>query len=687
MITGGLGFIGSNLARQLVDLGADVMLVDSLIPDYGGSLENIRGIEDRVRVNVADIRQQTTMNYLVQGREVIFNLAGQVSHIDSMRDPYTDLEINCRSQMTVLEACRRNNPGVKVVFAGTRQIYGKPDYLPVDENHLVRPTDINGINKAAGEQYHLVYNNVFGVRACSLRLTNCYGPRQLVKHNRQGFIGWFIRRIVEDQEIEIFGDGMQMRDFVFVDDACDAFLRAGASDACNGQAVNVGGLEPIKHQRPRRADDRSRQHRQERVTWSGRQRRRRSTSAASTPTRPASGNSRGGSRPSRSARGSPAPSRSTASTCSATCDDRSRRTRAVPVVEAGRGCRRAPGRREPGHRSGMVHPRPRTRGARGASSPRASGAAHAVGVNTGTDAIALLLRAMGIGPGDEVITAPLSAAYTALAVMMAGARPVFADIDPERHTIDPGAVDAAITPRTAAIMPVHLYGQPADMTALAAIATRHGLALVEDAAQAHLATCEGRPVGSFGARRGLQFLSHQEPWRVGGCRSDHDQRRDAGRSTQAPAQRRPANDLPARRVRSEFAARRDAGRDPSRTPAAVAGVDRAAPRHRRALPGRCWLVRPCTCPASTTPATSITCSWCARPERDAFRAHMATQGVQTLVHYPKALTQQAAILSESPASCPEAERAADEVCSLPLYPSLSMADADLVAAAVQSFRR
>jgi UDP-glucose 4-epimerase len=183
----------------------------------------------------------------VQGREVIFNLAGQVSHIDSMRDPYTDLEINCRSQMTVLEACRRNNPGVKVVFAGTRQIYGKPDYLPVDENHLVRPTDVNGINKAAGEQYHLVYNNVFGVRACSLRLTNIYGPRQLVKHNRQGFIGWFIRRIVEDQEIEIFGDGMQMRDFVYVDDACDAFLRAGASDACNGQAFNVGGSEPIKH--------------------------------------------------------------------------------------------------------------------------------------------------------------------------------------------------------------------------------------------------------------------------------------------------------------------------------------------------------------------------------------------------------------------------------------------------------
>jgi len=247
LVTGGLGFIGSNLARRLVELGADVLLVDSLIPEYGGNLFNIAGLERSLRVNVADVRQQSTMNYLVQGQEVIFNLAGQVSHIDSMRDPYTDLEINCRSQLTVLEACRARNPGVKVVFAGTRQIYGKPDYLPVDERHLVRPTDVNGINKAAGEYYHLVYNNVFGVRACSLRLTNIYGPRQLIKHNRQGFIGWFIRLVVEDREIQVFGDGSQVRDFVYVDDACDAFLRAGASDTCNGNVLNVGGSEPISH--------------------------------------------------------------------------------------------------------------------------------------------------------------------------------------------------------------------------------------------------------------------------------------------------------------------------------------------------------------------------------------------------------------------------------------------------------
>jgi UDP-glucose 4-epimerase len=247
MITGGLGFIGSNLARALVALGAEVLIVDSLIPDSGANFFNIDGIADRVRVNVADVRQQSTLNYLVRNVEVIFNLAGQISHIDSMRDPYTDLDINCRSQLCLLEACRNFNPRVKVVFAGTRQVYGKPLTLPVTETHLVRPADVNGVNKAAGENYHLLYNSVFGIRACSLRLTNVFGPRQLIKHDRQGFIGWFLRLALEDREIQIYGDGSQMRDFVYVDDAADAFLRAGASDDCNGDVFNVGGAEPISH--------------------------------------------------------------------------------------------------------------------------------------------------------------------------------------------------------------------------------------------------------------------------------------------------------------------------------------------------------------------------------------------------------------------------------------------------------
>lgn len=246
LITGGMGFIGSNLARRLVQLDAQVLIVDSLIPQYGGNPFNIAGIEDRVRVNIADIRTQPTVNYLVQGHDYIFNLAGQVSHLDSMTDPYTDLEINCRSQLTLLEACRHNNPSVKIVFAGTRQQYGRPDYLPLDEQHLMHPTDVNGINKMAGEWYHILYNNVYGVRATSLRLTNTYGPRQYVRDARMGFIGWFIRKAVLGEEITIYGEGSQVRDFNYVDDVVDAFLRAGASDDANGQVFNLGG-EPVSH--------------------------------------------------------------------------------------------------------------------------------------------------------------------------------------------------------------------------------------------------------------------------------------------------------------------------------------------------------------------------------------------------------------------------------------------------------
>lgn len=247
LVTGGLGFIGSNLARELADLGADVLILDALIPEYGGNLFNVADIRDRVAVNISDIRNASITRMLVADREVIFNLAGQVSHIDSMRDPYTDLDINCRAQLSLLDACRNFNPGVRIVYAGTRQVYGRPDRLPVDEHHLVRPVDVNGVNKAAGEYYHLLYNNVFGVRASSLRLTNVYGPRQLVKHNRQGFIGWFIRLAIEDREIPVYGDGSQLRDFVYVDDAVDAFLRAGAMDACDGEVFNVGGSRPIAH--------------------------------------------------------------------------------------------------------------------------------------------------------------------------------------------------------------------------------------------------------------------------------------------------------------------------------------------------------------------------------------------------------------------------------------------------------
>jgi UDP-glucose 4-epimerase len=244
LITGGLGFIGSNLARRLVHLGANVTLVDSLIPEYGGNRFNVAGIEDKLSINISDVRDEHSMKHLVDGKDYLFNLAGQTSHMDSMTDPYTDLEINCHAQLSILETCRARNPEIKVVFASTRQIYGKPDYLPVDEKHLLRPTDVNGINKMAGEWYHILYNNVYGIRASALRLTNTYGPRMRVKDARQTFLGIWIKQIVEGKPFEVWG-GEQLRDFTFVDDALDALLLAAMHDEANGKAYNLGGCEVV----------------------------------------------------------------------------------------------------------------------------------------------------------------------------------------------------------------------------------------------------------------------------------------------------------------------------------------------------------------------------------------------------------------------------------------------------------
>ena len=240
LITGALGFIGSNLALRLAELGAQVLAVDSLIPEYGGNLFNIAGLEDRVQVNISDVRDAHSMRYLVQGQDYLFNLAGQTSHMDSMNDPDADLEINCRAQLSILEACRKYNPAIKLVFASTRQLYGKPDYLPVDEKHLLRPVDVNGINKMAGEWYHILYNNVYGIRSCALRLTNTYGPRMRIKDARQTFLGVWIRLAVEGKAFEVW-EGHQLRDFTFVDDAVEAFLLAAASEKSNGEIFNLGG--------------------------------------------------------------------------------------------------------------------------------------------------------------------------------------------------------------------------------------------------------------------------------------------------------------------------------------------------------------------------------------------------------------------------------------------------------------
>ncbi|MCX6925202.1 MAG: NAD-dependent epimerase/dehydratase family protein [Verrucomicrobia bacterium] len=243
LITGGIGFIGSNLARRLVKLGSQVTLVDSLIPEYGGNLYNLAGIDDQVRVNISDVRDEHSMRYLVQGQDYLFNLAGQTSHMDSMNDPYTDLEINAWAQLFILEACRKYNPTIKVVFASTRQIYGKPDYLPVDEAHPKRPVDVNGINKLAGEWYHILYNNVYGLKACVLCLTNTYGPCMRIRDARQTFLGIWIQLALQGRPFEVWG-GEQLRDFTYVDDAVNAFLLAAATESANGRFYNLGG-EPV----------------------------------------------------------------------------------------------------------------------------------------------------------------------------------------------------------------------------------------------------------------------------------------------------------------------------------------------------------------------------------------------------------------------------------------------------------
>ncbi len=242
LITGGLGFIGSNLAAVLVELGANVLLVDSLIPQYGGSLENIRAIKDKVRVNISDVRDPYSFRELVRGQDYVFNLAGQTSHMDSMSDPYTDLEINCSAQLSILEALRVYAPEARTVYASTRQIYGRPNYLPVDEKHPLNPVDVNGVNKLAGEGYHILYSNVYNLRSTCIRLTNTYGPHMRIKDARQTFVGIWIKQVLHGKPFEVWG-GDQLRDFTYVEDCVEALLLAAASDVTNGKVYNLGGLE------------------------------------------------------------------------------------------------------------------------------------------------------------------------------------------------------------------------------------------------------------------------------------------------------------------------------------------------------------------------------------------------------------------------------------------------------------
>jgi UDP-glucose 4-epimerase len=244
LVTGGLGFIGSNLARRLADLGAEVTLIDPLPAAHGGNAFNISGYENRLQVKPVDLRDEVGLAEAVRGREFIFNLAGQVGHVQSMQDPITDLEINVRGQLSFLETCRRENPDAKILFTGTRQVYGSPRFLPVDEDHPLDPVDLNAVHKLAAERYHILYHRVYGLRSVILRLTNIYGPRMRARDGQKTFLGLWIRQLLNGEELTVYGDGSQIRDLLYVEDAVDAFLLAALHSGSEGRAYNVGGKEP-----------------------------------------------------------------------------------------------------------------------------------------------------------------------------------------------------------------------------------------------------------------------------------------------------------------------------------------------------------------------------------------------------------------------------------------------------------
>lgn len=241
LITGGLGFIGSNLARRLLDFGAAVTLLDNLDTESGANLFNVADIKDRVQIIEADINDEAKIKSAVAGKKYLFNLAGQMSHFGSMQDPFKDLYVNSLGQLRLLETCRMTNPKVSVVFSGTRQVYGRPRYLPVDENHLLTPLDNNGVSKRSGEMYHIVYNRVHDMPTCVLRMTNTYGPRMRIKDDKLTFIGWWFRQLLEGKPIQVFGNGKQIRDFNFVDDAINAMLLCACDPIAHGKIYNLGG--------------------------------------------------------------------------------------------------------------------------------------------------------------------------------------------------------------------------------------------------------------------------------------------------------------------------------------------------------------------------------------------------------------------------------------------------------------
>lgn len=240
LITGGLGMIGSTIARKLVIRGADVTIMDSCVEPYGANLFNIQDIRDRVELNISDIRDKESIKILVRDKDVVFNLAGQVSHNDSMENPSLDADINYIGHLNVLEGLRKYNRDAVVVHAGSRLQFGRNEYIPVDERHPLRPRTPYALNKTAAENSYLFYHDIHGIRCVLFRIANPYGPRSQMKHCKYSMINWFIRQAMEGNTIKIFGDGEQLRDYIYVDDLADAFITTAADPACHGEIFNIG---------------------------------------------------------------------------------------------------------------------------------------------------------------------------------------------------------------------------------------------------------------------------------------------------------------------------------------------------------------------------------------------------------------------------------------------------------------
>ena len=489
LVTGGLGFLGSNLAQSLVRLGARVTIVDALLEGFGGSLANVAEIRDQVDVRIADLRDTAAVETAVREQDYIFNLAAQVSHGDSMRDPQLDLALNCLATVNLLEACRKHNPAARLLYTSTRQVYGRPRRLPVDEDHPTLPVDANGINKLAAEHYHLLYDATYGIRSTVLRLTNTFGPRQQIRNNRQGFATVFLRQALKGETISLYGGGRQLRDFNYVDDVVERHAGGHYQRGLPGALLQPGSRAPPLAGRVRRRAakvlrlPRGRGPLSRRAKANRHWRLRGGLFAVSRRDRLAAAR--------RAGRGARRNRRVLPSAQGCLLDMSRTMTlgaletpvRAFDYVEQFAGIRQEILRAiEAVLDSGSLVLGPRVEAFERDFARYLAGGGHGVGVGNGTDALAIALRAVGVHPGDEVITVANTAVATATAIRMCGARPVFCEIDPDTLLMDLDSAEACVSDRTEAIVPVHLFGGAVDMPAVMRLAARHGLAVVEDCA-------------------------------------------------------------------------------------------------------------------------------------------------------------------------------------------------------------